>query len=231
LQKTFSIAAGATAVLTCPYRDPTGGARISGINVVDPLVEGTHIKIGTADDGTSHDIHTFTATMVVGGNSAELTIVNGITSGYVNFIEILGKGIYAYDPQIIEASDPTSIAARGELLLSYDLDQHDNPTTGQVFATYIKDKFKVPVMTPKRASKIANDDAALMAGMLAAEPSSRFAMAEEMTGLSSDYFINGITLDIEAGNILRFGLVCVKAESTAFFIWDTSKWDEAYWAF
>lgn len=230
-QVKFSIAAGASTTVICPFRDPTGGSPISAMDVVNPLVADTDYKFGSTE-GTANDLNgNLGIVATIGGNSAKLVLTNGAgVTGWVNLLQIRGKGIYSYDPQIVESSDDASILARGELLLDWELRQHDNPNVGETMAAYLKNLWSLPRMLPKSVSVIANIDAALMRGLLAAEPSTRFTMLEYMTGIHADYHINGITLDIEPGGILRFGLACVPADMTSYFIWDTSLWDADPWA-
>lgn len=234
LQKTFSLSAGASLVLTCPYRDPATGARISASAVVSPLVEATHIKFGTADDGTSHDLHTLTFPMVVGGNSAEITLTNtGGTAGYVNFIEILGDGIYTYEPMVLESEDTTSIAAKGERVLAVNLEQITNPNTAKAFATTLLGRYKDPVANIERVRFLANFDSDFAAAALTVEPNTRFSIAEQQTGIIEDYFACKLKFE-QVGPQLWVEIVPAPAGAAVnYFVWDFpgKGWDQGYWSF
>ncbi len=231
-QVKFSIPAGQSMTVVCPFRDPTAGTPISAVDVVDPLEADTDFKFGSTEGSANNLNGNLTIVTTIGGNSAKLALTNnaGVT-GWVNLLQLRGKGIYTYDPQIVEASDSASILARGELLLTWDLTQYDNPTAAETVANYLKTLWANPRMLPKRIPVIGNIDLDLLVGLLAAEPSTRFAMMEDMTGIHTDYHINGIALDIEPDGILRFELACVPADMTNYFIYDTSLWDvNTYWA-
>lgn len=190
LQDPIPISAGQTLVITCPYRDPATAQRISAANVVTPLVGGTHIKFGSTDDGSSNDlIGSLTYPMVVGGNSSEITLTNtGSVSGYLNFVEILGDGIYTYDPMVLEAEDAASILARGERSLPVALEQITSPSMAHAFAVKLKGELANPRVVIESVKFLANFSGAFATAALTVEPNTRFAVKEGQTGIDTELF-------------------------------------------
>jgi len=237
LQKTFALSAGQELILTCPYRDPATGARISATEVVDPLVGGTHIKFGSVDDGSSNDlIGSLIFPLDVGGNTTEITLTNtGTVSGYVNFIELIGKGIYTYEPMMLEAEDAASIAARGELLLPVKLEQIVNPNTAHAYAVSLKQQLANPAREIEGVRFLANFSDEFMTAAMTAEVNIRFAVVEGQTGTDIELFACRLKFEQE-GPLLWVEIIPAPAATVNYFIWDqapgaTYGWDAGRWAF
>lgn len=194
------ISPGQTVTLTLPYRDPDTGQEISATDVVWPLEADTDFKFG-ANQGDYGELNSSLAFVeTIGGNSARLEITNsGTTPGWLNKLQLRGKGIYAYDPQTIEASDPGSIDIRGERVLTWDLTQHDSQTKAEALASFLKLTEKDPRRIPSSVRFLANSTPALMTAALAGEPGACFSLLETVTGIDSDLFINGVSFEIEGG--------------------------------
>jgi len=232
-QQKFTIGPGQSITLILPYRDPTTARGISASDVVYPLTADTDYKFGSSE-GTANDLNaSLGISGTIGGNSARLVLTNNAAvTGWVNLLQLRGKGIYAYDPQIFESKDQTSINKRGELAFNYDLEQHDSAVKGEAFAAYLKNRLSVPRKVPKKVRFLANQSAALMNAFLQGEPSSRVTIKESVTALNADYFINGVSFDVEPGGLIWCEWVVVPADSSALFIWNTSRWNvDAFWAF
>ena len=221
LQDTFALSPGQTLTLTCPFRDPATGQRISASEVVNPLDPGTHIKFGSTDDGVSNDlIGNLTRPMTVGGNTAEIVLTNtGGVPGYVNFIEIVGKGHYTYDPLTLEDSDAASIAARGERTLEVKLEQIANPSTARLYATFLKQQLANPFMQVERVRFLANASDAFMTGAMTAEVNTRFAVIEAQTGVAAEFFVCRLKYEQE-GPLLWVEIIPALAGVVVYAIYD-----------
>jgi len=232
-QQKFSLSPGQSITLILAYRDPTTGRPISATEVVSPLVGDTHYKFGSSE-GSANDLNaSLGQSMTIGGNTTRLLLTNNAAvTGWLNLLVLWGKGIYVYDPQTFESKDQTSINKRGELTLTWEMEQHDSPVKGEATAAYFKNRLSLPRKVPKRVSFIANQSAALMAAFLQGEPSSRIRLKETMNAFDADCFINGIAFDVLPGGRIKADWTLVPADTNAFFIWNTSRWNiDAYWAF
>ncbi len=232
LQVPLSIAPGQSVTLELPYRDPTTAKRISASEVVSPLVADTGFKFGSSQ-GSANDLNaSLGISLTIGGNTTLATLTNNASVlGSVNILKLHGKGIYPYDPQTLEARDQTSIDKRGELLLQFDLEQISSATKGETYAAYLKNRYHLPQKLARRVRFLANQSAALMAAALDGEPSSRFTMKESMTAIDSDWFINAVKFDIQAGGLIYCEWIAVPADTTPMWIWNTSLWNTDTWAF
>ena len=188
LRDGFAMTAGQVITVTCPFVDPDTGARISAGGIVDPLVSDTHIRYGSADNSTSNDlIASLTFPMVVGGNTAEVTLTAAV-AGFVNKLVIMGNGIYRYEPMTLEAEDAVSVAARGERVLAVRLEQVTNVNTAQTMADYFLGLLKDPAVKVDEVQFLANFDDAFATAALTVEPNTRFRVKEAQTGVDTPLF-------------------------------------------
>ena len=238
LQQSFGLSPGQELIITCPLRDPATGKRISATDIVDPLVSNTHIKFGSLNDGASNDlIANLTFPMVVGGNFVEITLTNtGAATGYVNFIEIKGKGIYTYEPLTLEAEDAASIATKGEKILNVKVEQITNPNTAQAMATSLLQQNLDPAAVMENVRFLANFDDDFATAALTAEVNTRFSLIEAQTGLDVSAFICRLKYTQE-GPLLWVDIIpSIGLSSTAgvnWFIYDLAGhgWDEGVYIF
>jgi hypothetical protein len=168
----------------------------------------------------------------IGGNSAKIVAINtGENPGWVNSLKLRGYGIYAYDDQTAEARDEESVDAQGELTLTWDLEQHDNPLVAETLAGFLKLHWTDPP-PPVTVRFLANASDALMRAFLLGEPGSRITLSEPVTARSADYFINGVTFDVEAGGIIWCEWLMEPAEivpggAASYWIPDVGRFSEA----
>lgn len=236
LQQPMAIPAGEEIVVKCAYRDPDTGAKISATSIVDPLVSATHIKFGSQDDMASNDlIADLTFPLSVGGNAAEVTLTNtGDQAGFLNKLEIVGKGIYNYDPVSVIRQDATSISARGEQSLQIQLRQSDDAIMARGFAVSLLQELKDMALEVELIRFPANLTADLAAAALALEPNQRVTVVELQTATSQDYFTARLRFE-QAGPLLWIELIpsSFRCGNINYFIWDLADhgWDEGRWVF
>jgi hypothetical protein len=180
------------------YIDPTSGERISGTNIVDPLVAGTHYKFGSVNDGVSQDLNAdLTATLVtVGANSSTISLHNtGAISGYVNLLILQGLAIYTSDPY-------TATAGSGLRTLTFDMPYQSNPSMADAVCTYLYNMVTAAGYRGMRVDIHANKSATLMGAVLAAYMTTRFTISESMTGTSGAWWVNGYQMTLGPGGRL-----------------------------
>ena len=197
-----TVAAAATLTIDAAYTDPNQkAARVGGTAMVTPVAT-TDFTMNTLADGSGTNLTaSFTVTPVFGGNSAQLTIVNTSSSdGFITFLRLRGKGIYTYDATISTSEDTDSQILYGTNTLSYEMTYEDTLTVGQSAADYFLSVYKNPLTYLRDITIDANGSSTLMGYALAREISDRITVTETVTGLSADYYINGINLNITAHN-------------------------------
>jgi hypothetical protein len=199
-QAPFAINSGQSVTVVLPFRDPATARPISATEVVWPLVADTDFKFGAnqGDFGELNGALGLAAT--IGGNSTKVTFTNnGTVPGWLNKLQLRGKGIYAFDPQTFEAKDTPSILKRGELVLTWDLEQHDNPANAEALAGFKLLEHKEPRKVPSSARFLANSSQARMLAFLQGEVSSRITLRETVTAVGGDFNINWVSFKIVDG--------------------------------
>lgn len=237
LREPFILAPGQVMAVTCAFVDPDTGTRISASDVVNPLVSGTTIKFGSANDGTSNDlIGSLTFPMVVGGNTAIVTLTNiGTQAGYLNLLKILGNGIYRYEPLVIANEDAASIALRGVRPLTVDLEQVTSANTANLYGAYLLGQLKDPSPRPDLIRFLANFSDEFATAALTIEPNTRFRVKEYQTGLDAPVFACRILFRAQ-GQFVWVDIVPAMMPGGGeinYFIWDVAGhgWDEGVWVF
>jgi len=200
LQKSFKIAAGETKTgYVCRYRDPSGGASyVNGRNMVTPLVAGTHYAAYANEDGTGADLKAFlTVTATFGTEAVSFDLENtGGTDLWVTMLKAVGKGIYIYDPVRVVYNDSASQLTHGVHAVAVDMRYQEDPAVGEVFANTILSREKDPDYSIDKAVVAANKNSMSMMAFLQLEPGRRLSMAEDMTGISRDWFVQGYEAQI-----------------------------------
>ena len=211
------------------YRDPDQRAqRVGGVDLVTPAAT-TDYTFGTGPGDTSLTA-SLTVTATTGGNSAIIELTNGAAvTGFVTFLQIRGRGLYDYDAVTLQATDATSKTAYGEFVLSVDM-PHE---TRQHVASSVADVFLADYKDPRTyidgVSFWANYSDALMTAALAREPGDLVTITETVTGLSTTYFINGVSYEVIGGKQLRAAWVLAPdLETATVFILDTSTLNGAH---
>ena len=212
-------------VLQAPYSDPDKGGPISAKEVVDPPTT----KFGSVADGSTDDL-SLGVTMVIGANSAELTLVNNSSqTGFVNFIEIKGKGIYVDDRILFNAEDASSTVVMGKRKKFVNFDLITDLNIGKNYAHFILAKVGRQHLRSTMVSFLANQSSALANAVIDLEISDRFAVVEDLSGISENFFINRLRYRLIDGMV--WVEILPDPETYSTFIWDTSHWDtdDAHW--
>jgi len=232
LPKAMSIAPGTdnTATFSGKYRDPTGGSKqVSGKDLVS-LVATTDYLMNSAEDGSGDDLTAYldVSGCTYGANATEFVLVNtGTLTGYITKLQVRGKGIYFYDPQIVQVEDAALTASHGEYLLNIDQKYQDDVNASASAANYWLTRQKTPREDVLSVTFYPKYSSALMAAFLALDTGDRFTLSEDMTGLSAqDYFINGVNITINGErNITCQWIPSPLADNESYFILDTSLLD------
>lgn len=200
------LAAGATAVISGNYKDPTGIARqVNGINMVTPVAT-THYKMYANSDGTGTDLTAnLTVTAEFTQASFKYTVENtGLIDGYITFLQAVGQGVYTDAPIEYLVEDTALISAYEDVPLTIDMKYQSDPMVAARYAdiTLLQTKqFRYEINSVKFC---ANKSGAMSFAFLYLEPGDRIRLKETVTGISADYFIQGVSFEIAQGNILWF---------------------------
>lgn len=205
LQQEICLGAGQVYTFVARYTDPlSSGRRVSSEDMVVPVAD-TDFRMSSVPGNNGNDLNTsLGVSWTVGANSTEVTLTNGADrTGFINRFNLRGYGLYEYDPVEITGQDDASRTLHGDRPLNYDMPYQDNSNVGMDFKNYLLGWRHDPITQIEAVELAANTSDYLMTAVLALDVGKRITVAETVTGLSADYFVNGYNLSIEAGGLIR----------------------------
>lgn len=211
------IAAGQTITLEGDYTDSANrSARVGGTEMVTPAAT-TDYTANTLANGTGTDL---TASIVVsaeyGSNRVKYAIRNGSGSaGFITKLQARGKGLYDYTPVDNISTDAPSIALYGERQLALDMPYESTVSAAASVGDYVLSVWASPAAVAVAMPLIPPTNTDLVT-MIAREPGDAITVTETVTGISSIYFINHVsmrfeTLGLAGGDIINFEWILQKA--------------------
>ena len=199
-QSELTIAAGATVNLEGNYRNPTGGGAACGVDMVKPAATTDYTMFSATFGGGSNITSDLEVAAVFKTDKVTLALTNNNAStGYINKLQVRGRGIYKYDGSSAVSSDANSIAAYGKYSLKMDMNYNVDVAAAQTIADKLKSFYKDLATTASESYWHANRSRALMCAFLAFEPGTRVTITETMSEIDADYFINGVNYTITPG--------------------------------
>ena len=223
LLNEFELGAGETETITLRYRDPNNTAvRISGKDVVDPLVADTHFKMSSSSGDNGNDLNAnLSSDITAGGNASDVEVTNsaGVT-GYINKLNIVGNGVYQYEPGevIIESGDANKA-------ITYDFFYQDDYYKVKDLTTDLHTRTSSDITYVDSVSFYADASSALMSCAMSCDIGSRVTIEETATGVAGEYTINKVTYTIQTDSRLKVEWVLEHAQSYDFFQLDISGLD------
>jgi len=141
------------------------------------------------------------------GNSAEFVLNNlSDDTGYVTQLKVRGKAIRTYDPIEYRADDSDSIESYFLRPMKMDLRYIADPFVAQDFATIVLSRTKDPHTFVESVVIAGNKSQTLLDAVLGLEPGDRIDIAEEVSGIDAEHFINGVEMRLikAAGGVAIF---------------------------
>ena len=221
LQSIPLVAQSASLILEGQYTDPEnrGTLRIGGASMVAP-VSGSDFAMNAASAGGGTDLTSeFTVSASLGGNSVKFNIVNnGNEPGYITLLQVRGIVIAIKEPTIAEKFDNDSILKYGEAVLRLTMPYQDDQLVAQDAATVMLANWKDPRSVVRKLSFYGNTSSTLMEYGLRYEPGDKITVTEAVTGLDTDYFINGVSIDITKYGKIQFTWTLAPADLGDFWV-------------
>jgi hypothetical protein len=226
----IEFAAGETKMLLGSYRDQTTGDPI-GATDIQTQVSGVDYVANTLEDGSGSNVSSsFSVTVTAGQSGVRFDVTNGTgAAAYLTTLQLIGKGIYDYGATIHEATDSSSIETHGEHVLDFDMPYQSRQDVGQAAADYILAKYKDPLAQAHEIAVIGRTPA-LVTQILTRDISDRITVSETVTGVSDDFFINGIEFVVLPQRFVAARYVLAPTADPAtdsYFLIDTSALDGA----
>jgi len=208
----IEFAAGQTKLLLGPYRDDDTGETI-GATDVQPLVAGVDFTANTNSDGSGTDVSTdVSIVQTFGPSGAKFNVTNnGAVQAYLTSLVLTGKRILDHGTNTLEATDATSITTHGEHAVDFDMSYQANDNVGQGAADYLLAKFKDP-LAQARTITVIGRTSALLTQILTRDISDRITLSETVTGVSDDFFINGMELVVKPSGHVQATYILTPAQ-------------------
>ena len=140
------IDAGETVSVIARYTDPNQEAQnVAGKDFITPVATTDYTANAQEDGGGADLTANLGVTVTFSRTSAEIELENtGGADLYVTFFQLRGKGIYAYSPVEVTASDSTSIATYDKHDMENTLRYIDDVDLGQEISNSMLEKLKNP---------------------------------------------------------------------------------------
>ena len=229
IESAVFIAAGETREIWLDYRDPdTENRLIGGKNFTDPLVENTDYDARPNADGTGADLSgDLTVTVDPFAAKAKFTVTNnGAVGAYlVNGsgtpkLQLRGDGLLDNAP---DKRRSTSTQAYGIRKLSIDLPYKADGAFAADVASFNRARYEDLADQVNSLAFNPQKSDALMLQALTAEIGQVKSATETMTGLSVlDVYIQGIEMEITAGDYVKVRYVTAPASPFAFWLLGTA---------
>ncbi|MES2360073.1 MAG: hypothetical protein V4529_17160 [Gemmatimonadota bacterium] len=226
------VQAGETKTFQATYRDPVTGDAI-GATDVQPQDIATYMdySANSVQDGTGTDVTAdFTIIVTAVASNAEFAVTNGgASSSYLRTNKLRGRAIKDHGTLTASALDAPSIAANGIRPLRIDMPFEASFEVGQAAADYYLAKYLTSIANA-RTVMVHGTTSDRLTHILATDVSSRLQIVETMTGVANDYFVNGITLTVDADRWVSATYVLTPATDPFggnYFILGTSALDSA----
>ncbi len=214
LQSPMYIEAGASVIITGSYKDPTGVAKsVSGINIVTPLTTPAHYEMFANSDGTGTDlsanltvstIDPVTGASTIGTGDFKAYISNSGAAGYITKFLLIGKGVYTDIPVEYYEEDADSIEDYEPAPLVADMKYQADPLVASRWARISLFQTKTFRTSIDAITFKASIDPIYLYAFLYIEPGMRVRIKEDVTGLSSDFFVQGVKFTIALDGSLEF---------------------------
>lgn len=227
LPDSISLSPSATFTLTALYRDPDGGGRISGENMITPVAE-TDFSFSSLD-GIGNDLNaslgvSLNATYNTGGDRAEITFTNnsGTTTGYLWFFQLRGIALRMRDAVEVVSEDSASITAYGEKRIQFNTPYQNNFNMAKGIADYLKSKWANPKYKINKVSFVGNVSATLMSAAVNRDLGDMITVTETVTGVNTSLIIIGRRVTITSGNIWHVEYTTRDADTGDYFLLGTA---------
>lgn len=220
LDNEIPLAAGATLTITLEFKDPANlASRISGKDVITTLQANTHFRMSAfAESGGDDLTNLLTTTCTAGGNTASIQLTNDAgTRGFINRINIYGKGIYLYSPVKIVVE-----SGNADKQLNYDFYYLSDPFRAQTFLTHLHARASSEETDVENVWFYADANATLMGYAMTLDIGDRVHLIENATGVNGEYIINKVTYTITTTRRLRVDWETEKADTHSYFILNSS---------
>lgn len=226
ISETFALHGGETRTIFIPYIDPTSERRISGSNIIVPVL-GTDINAEITPGSGINDGNVFLGPDATAGANAVLVELEHLTPGgaiiYVYQLQVRGYAVRTFDKVESVQSDATSLTTYGESTETYNMPYQNSAVFGDAVADEIVRRYKDP-LTQVSSVTFITSSATLQTYALTLTIGDRITLTETITGTSDPFYINAADYELLPGDRLRVTWELERAFNDAryFFVGDAT---------
>ncbi|MHA2065798.1 MAG: hypothetical protein ACXABY_15600 [Candidatus Thorarchaeota archaeon] len=161
--------------------------------VTDEVLTAASVKAiyNAASGGVSVDA-------TIGGFATEYNITNlEPTAAFITLLQLRGRRVTNFQPVTQVEEDTTSQTSYGDGELFLDMHAQEDPLVGKDAAGYLLGALKDPITDIGKIEFMANSASELMTAALDIEPGDRVRIQETVSGVDTDFFVNGVKLKIK----------------------------------
>lgn len=168
------------------FRDPVNQAiNIGGLQTLEPVANtdyaATSDEAGEGSDATGD----LSIIMTAYADRAEVTVTNtSAATVWLQRLQVRGYAVRSREPEMVHATDATSIAKYGRRKLHINATLMSNNAQAAALANYLLDVYKEPFDIVTDLSIFGNDSDEFMAAIRDLELMDKVVVSEDQTGLS-----------------------------------------------
>ena len=223
LQNPIRLVPDDPAVIQGRYRDPDGGTTTVSGRDLQPLVAGTHYLMNSAADGTgtnlTDDLLIEDIELGAGGFRAQITNTTG-AEAWITKLDIIGRGVYLYDPLEYVKQNDESISTYGVYPLVLDMKYQNDPLVAQAYSVIMLSLYDKSKMVVSSVEYNANRSLKMMAAFLHIEPGDMVHLIEDTSGTDRTFFVQGVSFSITPGGLINYRWAVKEADQDLFAFWE-----------
>jgi hypothetical protein len=203
--------------LSGEYSVPSA-SNIKSIGLVSPVAP-TDFTIGTnADYYSSMFVSDIGGSSVVGTLNIKAMRTAGTAETYwASITKLQVRGTPLFQEDISQNFNGTvSIDSFGKSTLTIDMPHQSGTSIPASIAETLLTQYQDPETRTENVLFYANKDINIFSAFLVLDIGDRFTYQETVSGINEDYFINGVTFEIYANNVIKFGYKTKQASLEVF---------------
>lgn len=207
------------------YKDPVSKSpRVNGKDIQDPTA-GADYVMNSAADGSGIDLTGFLVVTIRKGAESSIFDLENTSDqiGFVTTLKVVGRGITRYNPAVIVREDQASMKEHGKHTLRYDMLYQDDPEVAKGLAETQLSRWKEERSSADEVFFYANRAERLILAFMFLDIGSRVFIREDVTGVSGNYYINGVEFSIDPGGFLTFKWYVEQANLASYWVLGTSQ--------
>lgn len=202
LRKPVAIASGESRVISGRYRNPDGGLKVNGYDMITPAATTDYLANGKSDGTGTNYTASVTVTPVYKANRFRHTVTNNSSvTVWLTRFQCRGYGIYINDALIYETENETSIGKYDEFSMTIDQKYQQDTDYGALIADRELEFNRDPETRINSISFYANLSDSNMMAFISLHAGDKIKITSDVVE-TDIYYINGVSYQVIAGKII-----------------------------